>query len=140
MEVARIFKENFRDPDILGRIGGDEFVILAMEGEQSAGPEIFLERLQKEIRRFNDTSDLHYPLSLSMGVSGYDFSHPVSIIELLDRADKIMYQEKQKKKKSAQLDLSFFMAELELEPFESQRIADHRDGAKGHGRRGQDGT
>ncbi len=47
IDIARILKENFRDPDIIARIGGDEFVILAIEGASEAGPEL----LRKGLRR-----------------------------------------------------------------------------------------
>ena len=99
IDIARIFKESFREPDILARIGGDEFVILAKEGASKAGPEIFMERLHKNLRLFNEKTERGYKLSLSMGVVAYDPEQPVSIETLLARADNLMYEEKQGKKK-----------------------------------------
>ncbi|MEW6185768.1 MAG: PAS domain S-box protein [Thermodesulfobacteriota bacterium] len=108
IEVSRVIRENFRDPDIVARIGGDEFVILAVEGANEAGPELFLERLQKGLLHHNDNNERPYTLSLSMGISSYHPSCPISIEALLDQADKNMYKEKQTKKKNTQLDLQFF--------------------------------
>ena len=99
VDIARIFKESFREPDILARIGGDEFVILAKEGASKSGPEIFMERLHKTLRLFNEKTERGYKLSLSMGVVAYDPEQPVSIETLLARADSLMYEEKQGKKK-----------------------------------------
>jgi diguanylate cyclase (GGDEF)-like protein/PAS domain S-box-containing protein len=99
VDIARIFKESFREPDILARIGGDEFVILAKEGASKSCPEIFMERLHKTLRLFNEKTERGYKLSLSMGVVAYDPEQPVSIETLLARADSLMYEEKQGKKK-----------------------------------------
>jgi diguanylate cyclase (GGDEF)-like protein/PAS domain S-box-containing protein len=98
IDIARIFKESFREPDILARIGGDEFVILAKEGDSKAGPGIFMKRLNRNILLFNEKTERGYDLSLSMGVVAYDPQQPVSIETLLARADTLMYEEKQGKK------------------------------------------
>ncbi len=103
IDIARIFKESFREPDILARIGGDEFVILAKEGDSKAGPGIFMERLNKNILLFNEKIERGYDLSLSMGVVAYDPEQPVSIETLLARADNLMYEEKQGKKEKESL-------------------------------------
>jgi diguanylate cyclase (GGDEF)-like protein/PAS domain S-box-containing protein len=106
IKIAQILKENFRDPDIIARIGGDEFVILAIEGTTEAGPELLKERLSENLERYNqEESGRKYKLSLSMGAVGYDPENPVSIDTLLTQADKKMYEEKQGKK--TQLKLEF---------------------------------
>jgi diguanylate cyclase (GGDEF)-like protein/PAS domain S-box-containing protein len=108
METARIIKENFRDPDIIARIGGDEFVILAIEGASEAGPDLLTERLRGNLVAYNNTeSDRKYRLSLSFGAVAYDPKNPMSIDMLLSQADKNMYEEKQGKKKNTQLSLKF---------------------------------
>ena len=99
IDTARIMKETFRDPDILARIGGDEFVILGIAAASETGPELLMKRLQKNLDLFNEKTDHPYQLSLSMGVVGYDPEHPVSIDNLLIQADNSMYEEKQRKKK-----------------------------------------
>ena len=106
-DIARILKESFRDPDILARIGGDEFVTLAIEGATEGGPELLLERLRTNLNFYNKGSGRPYKLSLSMGVAGYDPEHPISITTLLSQADKNMYEEKQGKKKNTQLRIEF---------------------------------
>ncbi len=108
IEIAHIVKENFRDPDIIARIGGDEFVILAIEGASEAGPDLLLERLRNTLDLYNTMeSDRKYRLSLSMGAVAYDPEQPLSIETLLSQADKNMYLEKQGKKKNTQLRILF---------------------------------
>ena len=75
-------------------------MILAKEGGPEAGPRIFMERLRKNLDLFNEKTDRNYGLSLSMGVVAYDPEHPVSIETLLARADHLMYEEKQGKRKN----------------------------------------
>ncbi len=41
IETANLLKETFREPDIIARIGGDEFVVLAAETSADQAP-IFL--------------------------------------------------------------------------------------------------
>ncbi len=97
-ETARILKETFRDPDILARIGGDEFVVLAIEGASEVGPGLLVERLRKNLDDHNQKLIRAYRLSLSMGVVGYDPERPVPIDSLLIQADRLMYLDKQRKK------------------------------------------
>jgi diguanylate cyclase (GGDEF)-like protein/PAS domain S-box-containing protein len=132
--VSRIIRENFREPDIMARIGGDEFVILAVEGAIEAGPELFLERLQKGLLLHNENNDRPYSLSLSMGISSYHPEQPISIEALLDQADKNMYRDKQQKKKSIQLQLGFYPPESDPEFSQAQRIAHYGNRTEGHGR------
>jgi diguanylate cyclase (GGDEF)-like protein/PAS domain S-box-containing protein len=98
INISGILKETFREPDILARIGGDEFVILAIEGGMEAGPEVITGRLQKRIDQFNLKEKRPYLLSLSLGAVGFNPDQTVEIEALLARADSQMYLEKQKKK------------------------------------------
>jgi diguanylate cyclase (GGDEF)-like protein/PAS domain S-box-containing protein len=93
IEVARVFRETFRQSDIMARIGGDEFVVLAIETD-SAGDEALTSRLRKNLEARNARGALRYELSLSVGVARYDSEHPCSIDELLARADRLMYEQK----------------------------------------------
>jgi len=93
IEVADVLKETFRESDILARIGGDEFVVLAIE-TNGAPVEVLTARLQENLEAHNAEGDLRYKLSLSVGIARYDPEHPCSIDELLARADKSMYEKK----------------------------------------------
>jgi len=96
MDISQILKETFRESDIIARIGGDEFVILAMNGLETSA--------EKLINRFEQTLNDHplqtkrpYTLSLSLGITCFNPQNPCSIEVLLTEADKIMYENKQKK-------------------------------------------
>lgn len=113
VEVAKILRENFREPDILARIGGDEFVVLAMEGEEGAGPEIFLDRLRRGLEAYREGQSSPYVLSLSMGVVCCPPGRTQSMARLLEEADRAMYRDKQAKKGLLQLELEIFSQEGE---------------------------
>ena len=96
-EVAVRLKESLRASDTLARIGGDEFVLLLVDGESEDGYEILLDRLRKSIFepiRLRSGKLLH--VGLSIGVTTYP-RDPSSAADLLEHADQAMYQAKKSK-------------------------------------------
>ena len=96
--VASILTETFRESDIVARMGGDEFVILAMQAD-GADAEVLTTRLRNNLETYNENAGRRYKLSLSVGVAHYDPRQPCSLDELLTRADRLMYEQKQSKNK-----------------------------------------
>jgi diguanylate cyclase (GGDEF)-like protein/PAS domain S-box-containing protein len=99
IETADILKKNYRESDIIARIGGDEFVIIPI-GTTGDNIDIITSRFEKSIEIYNSKSKREYNLSLSYGLTYYDPENPCSIDELLTQADKIMYEHKRHKKNS----------------------------------------
>jgi diguanylate cyclase (GGDEF)-like protein/PAS domain S-box-containing protein len=98
LETAEILKKAFRESDIIARISGDEFVVLAQEVHEGDA-EILADRLQKELENRNAKSKIGYKLSISAGLARNDPENLCSIDELLKRADKLMYEQKRKKQR-----------------------------------------
>ena len=96
-DISVILKETFRATDIVARIGGDEFAILAID-TTGVYPEVILARLQNEIDMHNKKDSKGYKVSISMGTAYYDPQNPCSLDELMSRADKLMYEQKRRKK------------------------------------------
>ncbi len=98
VDIAAIFKECFRDSDVIARIGGDEFAVIPIvaKGENI---ETILARFIKQIDDFNGRGKRNYKLSLSFGVACYDPLSPFSVDELIRKADETMYEQKRNKKK-----------------------------------------
>jgi len=82
-----------RDVDTIGRMGGDEFVILIDGGEFKAAPELVAQRLLEVMRRPFDLSGASLPLLIntSIGIAIGDRTSPG---ELLRDADVALYQAK----------------------------------------------
>ncbi len=96
VEVAEILKSAFRESDVIGRIGGDEFAVLVTNATAAAGG-LLSARVQEILDRRNQGQSRGYPLGLSKGVAPYDPDHPCSLDELMSRADERMYRQKTNK-------------------------------------------
>ena len=95
--TAAILRESFRGADIVGRIGGDEFVVMALVGTECdiAG---IKERIEHVTKKHNDTAGKPYPIEMSTGIHKFTCSPEIEIIAELEIADGLLYQEKQAKK------------------------------------------
>jgi len=99
IEVANVLRKKFRESDIIARIGGDEFVVLATE-TGGGGTGAITARLQENLEAINAREGRRYELALSVGIAHYDPEHPCSIDELLARADRAMYEKKRSEQKA----------------------------------------
>jgi two-component system cell cycle response regulator len=96
-ETARIFRETFRDSDIIARMGGDEFAVILINVPDE-GVAAAQNRLQKRLDAYNSRREVTGHLAISTGLSVFDPAKPCSLDELLREADARMYYEKQRKK------------------------------------------
>ncbi len=96
---ARVLKASFRESDIIGRMGGDEFAVLAFEGDNEGSAERINARIQSNVDAENLRQPSKYTLSLSIGISRYDPACSAAVEDLLAKADALMYDQKQKRKK-----------------------------------------
>jgi diguanylate cyclase (GGDEF)-like protein len=97
VESAALLRDAFRDSDIIARIGGDEFVVLTVEvGDMS--PATLMQRVQEKFDARNAAGALKFVLSISQGVACYDPEKPCSLQDLINVADKKMYDRKVAKK------------------------------------------
>ena len=96
IEAAGILRETFRESDVAARIGGDEFVVMPAV-ISNASLDSVLARLQNNIALANARADRSYQISISYGIAHYDPEQPCTIEELLDRGDRMMYENKKNK-------------------------------------------
>jgi diguanylate cyclase (GGDEF)-like protein len=92
-EAAGILKETFRESDVIARMGGDEFVVLALE-TGAPGTDKLLARLDERISAANAQVGRRYELSLCIGVVRSEPGQEISIEQLVSRADAAMYEKK----------------------------------------------
>jgi diguanylate cyclase (GGDEF)-like protein/PAS domain S-box-containing protein len=97
IETGNVLKEAFRESDIVGRVGGDEFAVLALQAKREESNEI-LARLQRRLDARNAQPDRRYRLSLSVGIACYEPEEPLPLEELMARADALMYENKRAKR------------------------------------------
>lgn len=94
VRTAEILRETFRESDVIARVGGDEFAILAIEASDRSEAAI-RNRLQKNLKRCNAQGSRSI-LSLSLGVVRFDPRRPTSIRQLMAEADHAMYEQKRR--------------------------------------------
>lgn len=95
--VADILRECFRDTDVLGRIGGDEFVVMAII-ETDIDIAKIRERIERVTKSHNETAGKPYPIAMSAGIHKFTCRPDVDIYSILEIADGLLYEEKMEKK------------------------------------------
>lgn len=90
--AAEVLNRTFRDSDVVARIGGDEFAILAIEADTESVDAIKL-RLQSALDAAN-RGNKAYEVSVSVGIVPYDPETHSSVEELMEVADRDMYTNK----------------------------------------------
>jgi diguanylate cyclase (GGDEF)-like protein/PAS domain S-box-containing protein len=97
--VADVLRSTFRRGDIIARLAGDEFAVLA-EGELDSASAVEA-RLRANLERANAKAGKPYALSISIGVVCSATAEQRSLAELLLSADKLMYESKRRRRESA---------------------------------------
>ena len=95
INAAKILKQTFRESDIIARVGGDEFAVLADNKERTT--QIVLHRFSERIRIHNALPDRKYNISMSIGTTIYDPAIPCPLDDLISRADQKMYEQKKER-------------------------------------------
>jgi diguanylate cyclase (GGDEF)-like protein len=92
-EVADRIRHVVRDSDVVGRYGGDEFVVICSETDATAA-EVIADRIRQAVRAPLDEAP-GYPITASIGIAVHEHgSHDASTDQLIDIADSAMYASK----------------------------------------------
>lgn len=89
-KTANILKESMRKEDILGRWGGDEFIVLLPETTAEEADEI----RKRIINKLKDTYDDKRPITISLGVATKGVDDEEEIKKIIEEADYKMYKNK----------------------------------------------
>lgn len=96
-DVARLLQESCRGSDVVARIGGDEFVLLAAD-EHGEGERVITDRIRKAVLRLNESRRHAREIGLTIGALSVTPGEGADLATLLARADSRMYVEKRKKR------------------------------------------
>ncbi|MDR1350433.1 MAG: GGDEF domain-containing response regulator [Zoogloeaceae bacterium] len=98
--ISQLLAFTFRGSDIVARMGGDEFAVIACDNDafipDSAAP--IIARLENAIERHNKRHFDETPLSISCGAILFDPDENKTLEQMLKEADDIMYANKRQKK------------------------------------------
>lgn len=91
---AAFLQVSIRGTDLLGRYGGEEFLILmpetSLEGAYQA-----MERLRRQIAESSfPAADQPIQLTASIGVAGIDYAQDTDLPHLIEKADRALYRAK----------------------------------------------
>lgn len=97
-KISALIKKQMRTSDVLGRYGGEEFLIIlpntSIEGSQSLA-----ERIRKSLESNPvNVGRRRITATLSAGVVSYGGNYPSSYEDLIKKADKALYQAKKEGK------------------------------------------
>lgn len=96
VEAAQMLRATFRSCDIVLRYGGDEFLVIITDGDESRA-RVALERLRQSVDAWNRQEPIPgYQMGLSCGVAAY--APGSSIQEMVEAADDQMFVEKHAKR------------------------------------------
>ncbi|MBK7319415.1 diguanylate cyclase [Candidatus Villigracilis affinis] len=94
-KLADQIRQALRTTDILGRYGGEEFVVLMPETDLASGHKI-AERLLHMVRELNIRSDkTEFGITISVGLAEQSQANAQTLDDLIDQADKALYTAKQ---------------------------------------------
>lgn len=92
-ELVVILKSIVRKNDIVVRLGGDEFVVVLPNTVESNAKDVSLKVIDS-LNLIRKDNLFDFPFTVSIGIAQFDASKDEHIEELLERADKALYQAK----------------------------------------------
>jgi len=93
---TQILKDKVRQNDVIGRVGGDEFIIIFPSCDLISA-EMIWDRIVEGFDHFNKITTTQFSLSASHGMIQYKNENEYSPAQFLSLADELMYLEKQSK-------------------------------------------
>jgi diguanylate cyclase (GGDEF)-like protein/PAS domain S-box-containing protein len=98
LKVVETIKANLREADIVCRLGGDEFMIIFIDCNETQARAI-MERITKALDDYNKKKEKPYLITVSKGFAEYIPGEDINAEELIALADIEMYRDKQVMKK-----------------------------------------
>lgn len=94
--VAALFADTVRSTDLVGRLGGEEFIVL-LPGTSGKAACHLAEKLRNRVATTPTVwQDLTIPITVSIGLSSTTAGHPCSFESLYSDADAAMYHAKER--------------------------------------------
>lgn len=93
IKFAETMRKTFRDSDIIGRLGGDEFIVMFLDTDK-AEIELLLTRFQVAINTMNTFLNKPYKIEFSAGVCFFASDMIKPLDEMIEDTDTAMYRQK----------------------------------------------
>jgi diguanylate cyclase (GGDEF)-like protein len=96
ISMADALRSALRTPDLIARVSGDEFAALAIDADER-DEELLIDRIRCAVEDRNHRLVLPVGVSLSIGVAFRPPRSGVSLTDLMDRADRSMFESKRER-------------------------------------------
>ncbi len=100
MEVAEVLENTLRVDDFYGRLGGDEFLVIALGTDEKKGLKILCDKLLNNINKIELPSPVGEHFGASIGVVHTIPTENIDVETLLNESDNVMYEVKKQGKNS----------------------------------------
>ena len=90
--MVQTIQSNLRKNDVIGRLGGEEFIIVFSDLNDSG-----LERVSEKIRKLVEASALRLPdqdIKVTISIGATLVNEQDTVLSIIERADNLMYQSK----------------------------------------------
>ncbi len=100
--AGAVLKNSFRSSDILARIGGDEFAVLAVEASQASMP-LLQARLNENFSLLNQEKRFPFQIGMTFGMSCFEPDRVTFLEQLILKADRELYESKKQSRNTSDL-------------------------------------
>ncbi|MGM0379462.1 MAG: diguanylate cyclase domain-containing protein [Bacillota bacterium] len=97
-KISKIFKSVFSKNSFISRIGGDEFGIIILKYSKERIKNNCI-KIKKECKKITKKENLDIPLEISIGWSLKNVNEKTNITQIFNKADNMMYKDKENKTK-----------------------------------------
>ena len=90
-QFAMLLQKSFRSADVVGRLSGDEFVVL-LTAETKQDATVAVQKFLVKLKQLSQERNRGYDLKCSHGIVEFDASKHHSVKDLISEGDQLMYE------------------------------------------------
>lgn len=97
-DISTVFFHGLRKSDLISRVGGDEFIVV-LPNTKKESASMVMERISNNLKHLQDVEQRKYKMAFSYGIYEANGNRKLTREQMIEEADKIMYEMKCKSRK-----------------------------------------